>query len=118
MTATPQPTANDLRAWLAGQFLSAAKRTAADLRDLADTIERRAHQINAATKVDTIRGGDIAAQIVSDVTGGLANAGLSAVVSAAARFDTETKSGPPAQPSPRSAARHPEMIPIKERYMK
>lgn len=83
--------APDLRAWLADQFIGHAQVTATNLRDLADRIERHAHQINAAVKVDTIRAGDIAAQIVGDLTNGLANAGLNAIVSAAARYDNETR---------------------------
>jgi len=84
MASGPAP---DLRAWLAGQFTRSVEVTAANLRELADEIERHGQAITSIPQPGRTNAGEIASQIISDVTSGLANAGLSGIVSAAARFD-------------------------------
>lgn len=83
--------ATDLRDWLASQFVSSSVRAAANLRAVADEIERRALWIEKVPSKGTDNAGAIAAQIISDVHSGIANAGLSGIVAAAARFDHEVK---------------------------
>lgn len=84
-------TERTLKSMLAAGFVRSVSRTAADLRRIADDIERAAGRIDRVPSVGNTSAAALASNIVHTVMWGLANASVDNIVSAAAEYDTHSR---------------------------